>query len=767
MIARPAMGPRRLAFLRNPAMNLPHLPPARLVLALLLAGACLPPRAAAQQPPGPGLPQPRLLVAAPAGGKAGTTVEITLTGNDLDDPRKLLFSNPGIRAETTGDPTKQVKPPQGNQPALMAAKFKVAIAADVPPGTYDVRFAGKGGVSNPRAFVVGDLPETMEKEPNNDVAEAEEIPLDSTVHGAIAAPTDVDFFRFAGAKGQRVVVSCLTSSIDSKLHAEVELYDKAGTLLASNRNYRDGDALLDCTLPAAGDYLVRVCSFAYLQGTFEHFYRLTVSTAPWIDAVFPPVVVPGRAATLTVFGRNLPGGKPEPSAVVDGRVLETMTATVEAPGDAAALQRLAYRGRVAPLTGALDGFEYRVRNKTGTSNPFLLAFAQAPVVLDKGDNDTPDKAQSVPVPCEIAGLVEKKRDRDFYRFAAKKGDVLSIELYGDRLGSPLDLYAVLKSTGPKGAVLVELDDNPEQVPNQFYARGGDPPRYAFKAPADGDYLLQVSSREADVAADPRHLYRVRIVPERPDFRVVLMPPSPNAPDACNLRRGATAFLTAHVIRLDGFKGEIALTAEGLPEGVRCLPQTIAAGQNQGILVLSAADDAPLWQGAIRVKATATIDDRPVEREARAATITWPLPQNQNAPTISRLDAGLVLGVIERGPFALTLARTEATARPGEKVTVPLKLARQWPDFKVPVQVTVLGLPGNPQQQPALTIAADKTTGDAVVDVRSNVPPGVYTIVFRGQAQFPYSKDPAAKQKKNVTVVLPSPPLTLTVVKAKK
>jgi hypothetical protein len=51
----------------------------------------------------------------------------------------------------------------------------------------------------------------------------------------------------------------------------------------------------------------------------------------------------------------------------------------------------------------------------------------------------------------------------------------------------------------------------------------------------------------------------------------------------------------------------------------------------------------------------------------------------------------------------------------------------------------------------------------IVDVRPNVPPGVYTIVFRGQAQFQHAKE-GSKQKQNVTVVLPSPPLTLTVVK---
>jgi hypothetical protein len=749
-----------------------HLPPrhafaSRLGAALLIGAlACLAPRAAAQQQLGPGLPQPRLLVVSPAGGQARTAVFVTLTGNDLEAPQKLLFSHPGIKAQPAeSQPAKPVKPAQGNQPALVEAKFTVTILDDVPPGTYDVRFVGKDGVSNPRAFVVGDLPETGEKEPNDDVDKAQEIPLNSTVHGAITTPTDVDYFRFAGKKGQRVVVSCLTTSIDSKLQAEVEVWDRGGTKLASNRNYHDGDALLDVTLPDDGDYFVRVNSFAYLLGTFEHFYRLTVSTAPWIDAVFPPVLEPGKATRVTVYGRNLPDGKPDPEAVVDGRVLEKITVTVNAPGDPAALQRLAYRGHVGPVGGMMDGFEYRLRNKAGTSNPYLLTFAHAPVVLDKGDHETPEKAQAVTVPCEIAGRVEKKRDRDWYSFTAKKGEILSIELYGDRLGSPLDLYALLKNGGPKGGLIQELDDNNEAVPNQFFSRGADPPRYQFKAPADGTFLLMVSSREADVEASPRHQYRVRITPEKPDFRVVLMPSSPNAPDACVVRRGATQFFDAFVTRIDGFNEDVTLTAEGLPQGVTCAPQKIPSGQRQGVLVLSAAEGAPLWSGEVRVKATATIDGKTVEREARAATITWPLPQNQQGPTVSRLDAGLVLAVTEQGPFALSTSMTTATAKPGENITVPLKLARHWADFKAPVQVTVLGLPGNQQQQQQVlaTIAADKTEANVVINVRPNVPPGVYTVVFRGQAQFQYAKE-GSKQKQNVTVVLPSPPLTLTVVK---
>ena len=48
----------------------------------------------------------------------------------------------------------------------------------------------------------------------------------------------------------------------------------------------------------------------YTQGGPDYFYRLSISTAPWIDAVFPPVVEAGKATQVTIYGRNLPGGQP-------------------------------------------------------------------------------------------------------------------------------------------------------------------------------------------------------------------------------------------------------------------------------------------------------------------------------------------------------------------------------------------------------------------------------------------------------------------------
>jgi hypothetical protein len=746
--------------------------PLRTAVAAVLTSLAVAVAAPAQQLQGPGLPTPRLFLLTPPGGRAGTTVEVTLTGVDLEKAEGLLFDDASFKAELVPepavpapDPRRQPQPRrQGQLGPDVSVKFKVTIAADAAAGNHDVRLVNKEGVSNPRTFVVGDLPEVLEKEPNNDVDQAQRVELNSTVNGTIAAPTDVDYYVFAGRKGQRVVVSCLATSIDSRLPAAVELYGGGGRLLASNRDYQDGDAVLDCTLPDDGDYHVRVFAFTYTQGSPDHFYRLTISTAPWVDAVFPPVVEPGKAARLEVYGRNLPGGKTDPSALLDGRPLEKCVVTWQPPQGAQAPHRLAFRGLVPPKSTALDGCEFRLRNDAGTSNPFLLTYARAPVVLDNGDNDTPENAQRVPVPCVIAGRIEKRRDRDWYSFAAKKGDVTSIEVFGDRLGAPEDLYFQLRSAATK-QTLTEQDDNPDTMnPLQFLTRTEDPPRYRFVAPADGEYQLMVASREAYTQAGPRYLYTVRLTPEEPDFHLVVMPHMPNTPEACVVPRGGRTYGTVYVWRQDGFSGDVELSADGLPEGVTCPPQTVGREQREGTLVFSAEADAPLWAGTVHVKGTAVIHGKKVEREARAASVTWPVPQN--VPPISRLDHAMVLAVREEAPYALTAGIDHATVLQGEKIEVPVTLKRHWPDFKSPVQVAALNLPspqGNRQQQlqPLLTLNSGSDQGRVVLNISPNAPPGQHTIVLRGQAPYTSNKD-GQRQRQPMTVVEPSTPIVVTV-----
>src|SRR5262245_29578585 len=225
----------------------------RLLLASVPAICLLLPGLASAQQPDSQLPNPKLFTVTPPGAKAGTTVEVTWTSTDLEEPQALLFTHAGIKAEPVlppPPPPADPKKPAPPMPKPPITKFKVTIAANAPLGIHDVRLVNKWGVSNPRAFVVGDLPEVLEKEPNNDVPEAQRVDLNSTVNGNLASPVDVDFYVFAAKKGQRVVVSCMASSLDSRLYAGLELYDKNGRQLAFNRLYQGTDAVLDQTIPA-------------------------------------------------------------------------------------------------------------------------------------------------------------------------------------------------------------------------------------------------------------------------------------------------------------------------------------------------------------------------------------------------------------------------------------------------------------------------------------------------------------------------------------
>ncbi|MBI1830749.1 MAG: hypothetical protein HYR84_04780, partial [Planctomycetes bacterium] len=137
-------------------------------------------------------PTPRLNVLTPTGGKIGSDFEMTFAGAECEEPTALIFSHPGLKGEPILLPLPPVDPKAKDKKEPVRppiTKFKVAIDKSVPVGFYDVRLVNKNGVSNPRRFVVGDLTEVAEKEPNNDVEQAQKIEIGTTVTGAITAPT--------------------------------------------------------------------------------------------------------------------------------------------------------------------------------------------------------------------------------------------------------------------------------------------------------------------------------------------------------------------------------------------------------------------------------------------------------------------------------------------------------------------------------------------------------------------------------------------------
>lgn len=637
-------------------------------------------------------PGPQLLTVFPPGGKAGETVEVTFAGAGFDGDEKLLFSTKGFTAERAGAATVDPKAPKGAPAA--AVKFKVT-APKGTTGTHDVRVVSKSGLSNPRAFVVGGSTESNETEPNNDVPQAQKVELETTVNGVISAPTDVDFVTFKAKAGQNVVVYCLASSIDSKLQADLMVSDSDGRQLASNRGYRGGDAALEFKAPKDGEYFVRVSQFAYTTGGADHFYRLTVTTAPWPGATFPPVAA-GKPGVLS--------------------------------------------WAVAPTAATADLSEPAAAG----GHPLLVA--ANPIVLDNAKNGTATEAQAVNVPCDIAGRVAKKNERHWYSFAAKKGEVWTLEVFAERIGSPVDAYFVL--TDDKGKVVTEQDDGPDTLsPNQFYTKSDDPGRYRFAVPNDGTYKVMVSTREAGVQFGPRDQFVLRIAKEKPDFRLAVMPLTPHVPDAGTLAAGGAVVFTVFAFRFDGFDGPIELGAENLPRGVKCPKQSIGPGQTRGTLVLTCDKPAADFEGFVTVTGTAG----ELKQTARPFTVTWPVVGQQanqpppNSPMLTRMDRGPGLALAVRGeaPFALTPTETALTAK-GGKVEVTLKVTRD-ANFKDAIAIYSASANLGPRPQggqplPAVgTVQPNSTEIKLSLDVPATLPPGAHVLVLRGQSAAPAPK----------------------------
>jgi hypothetical protein len=706
------------------------------------------------------LPAAQLHALFPAGGRQGTIVEVRLAaGTDIDGADRLVFSHSHVTAvQKTRPPTAFEKGPQP-----VPAEFTVAIHPDVPPGIYEARFAGRFGISNPRAFVVGNLPEQKEPADNHSFDKAAPITPGTIING-IADATNNDFFKLSLKKDEQIVLDCWAERLDSRMDGTLLIYDSKGRELATDRDTNRRDPLLAFTAPADGDYIVKLYDFLYRGGN-DYFYRLLVSTGPYVDFVFPPVAMPGTKGTFTLFGSHLPGGSKVEGLTSRGRALEKLTVEIEAPAGPAA-DELAVNSLVRAQDSTLDGFEYRMSTPAGDSNPTLIGYTSAPVVEEQEPNDDANKPQPVPVPCTFVGRFSPRGDYDWIAFDAKKGDTYWIEAISQRLGLPTDPYVLVQrvSRNDKGDVQVadvqELDDSGKGAGIPSFRPESDDPAYKFVAPEDGNYRVLIRDLYAGSRGDPRLVYALAIRRAAPDFRLVAVPayhanltaPSDSAPGNPLLRRGGTEMINVVALRRDGFNGEVNVTLQGLPPGVTSGTALIPAGQNATTVVLRAADDAAAWAGTIRVVGTAAIDGKETARVARPAAIQWPVPIN--TPPESRLarDLWLVVLDLDTAPFLVELGedKTWEMSRAG-KIEIPIKVVRRG-DMKQPVVLTPIALPANVKGAP-VTIAPEAAEGKLTLELADKAAPGVYGFRLQVQASVPYRRDPqsadaaaAAKQE---------------------
>lgn len=138
----------------------------------------------------------------------------------------------------------------------------------------------------------------------------------------------------------------------------------------------------------------------------------------------------------------------------------------------------------------------RVATGEGISNLRLLMVDDLPSVAENGQNTSFQQAQEIAAPIAADGKIDPESS-DFYRFPARAGERVSVEVVARRLGFALD--PVVRLLDAAGRELVYADDDPSLGPDC---------RFAFQVPADGDYTLEV--RDVRYQGGDAHRYRLRL-----------------------------------------------------------------------------------------------------------------------------------------------------------------------------------------------------------------------------------------------------------------
>lgn len=231
----------------------------------------------------------------PAGGRAGDRVEVRVQGKEHDKTHHQAWCD---------DAAIRIEP--GDKPGL----YRLHLPADAKPGPRLLRFFDAGGASPPRLFMVGDLEEHLEQEPNDHLDDARTRPpaTNTVFNGVLEKSGDVDTHVLLAKKGQRLVLALHGYGLGSPMDPALRLLDARGVELALAHDTHNLDPYLEHLPAADGILFAQVFAFAHppaadvaFKGSPHHVYRLNVRAAG------PPPPAPAEPEMLslpaTVRGR--------------------------------------------------------------------------------------------------------------------------------------------------------------------------------------------------------------------------------------------------------------------------------------------------------------------------------------------------------------------------------------------------------------------------------------------------------------------------------
>lgn len=401
---------------------------------------------------------PTLTRLYPSGGTTGTTQVVTASGKFPIWPVQVDCQPAGLTwkpLEKNGD-------------------FEVTIPAETKNCIHLVRFYDTEGSTVCKRFLVGHTPSSLEVEPNNLLKTATPVAsLPLSIFGVLQKGGDVDAYRLSLTEGATVVATVDAQRwLKSPLDALLQLVDARGNVVAENIDTHELDPQVIYRVPKSGEYTLRVMGFPESPDSTISFvgndncqYRLTITTAPHLEAVLPLAVTANQASNLQLVGWNIPS--------------DPITLAVNPAADITELQ---------------------------IQHPQTTGFITIPVVPHAVHTEpvAPDTA-SLALPSTWCGTITAAGETDTWRFSAEKDKSYRFRIESQTLGFPLD--PVVRLLNSENKELQKSDDSDNKRD----------PIFNWKAPASGDFQLTIA--DAEGGGGSNFLYRVTAEPVAP--RVVI------------------------------------------------------------------------------------------------------------------------------------------------------------------------------------------------------------------------------------------------------
>jgi Bacterial pre-peptidase C-terminal domain len=291
---------------------------------------------------------------------------------------------------------------------------------------------------------------------------------------------------------------------------------------------------------------------------------------PQINTVFPMGIQPGQKLRFEVQGEFLDGAS------------QLLFESADASGSVVSTSFTKALVDVAVTPEALPGpRRFRLVSERGVSNAVLFRVSRWPTPAEKEPNDDLDSPMPVAAPSLISGRLQTDQDVDLYRFHAKAGERLQLNVLGARNGTNADVsLAILYPDGREVA-----HDEGRFIWDPYLD-------HTFEA--SGDYIAAITLTRMPAGGQSRSDLNYQIALGQSPFFWSVFP--------MGARRGSSSELTLRGDFLE-VGTPVQFSAPGLQPGIegalgeRCasgdfrLPVKIGPGTEHGAYDLGVSDDS--------------------------------------------------------------------------------------------------------------------------------------------------------------------------------